>query len=901
MSISRTEIERELAAREIARRRLLPFILRMKPDYMAGWVHELICAKLERFFEQVAAKQSPRLMFFMPPRTGKSLIVSQFFPAWCLGKDPSLEFIAASYNVSLPTKFSRAIKELIPLPAYRGVFAETQLHPDVSSAEYWMTTKGGGYIAAGVGSGISGKGCNILSIDDPVKDMEAADSELIRNTAWDWWDAAAETRVAPGGGVLVTQTRWNDDDLSGRMLQQQKELMAELREAAEDGDERAKQRLEDFQEGLWEVVEFPAMAQDEEWVTPDLKLIHGNEIYNHLSEADVTALRDIHARTHRPAVSKSGFKLVRFPEEALHPERYDERFYRRKKARSKPRVWSALYQQQPVPDEGEFFKDTDFRYEPTVPDFSEWHVYIAWDLAIGTKNVNDWTVGAVGALDFDDNLHILEVIRVRTRDLASLILDVAQKYQTRLQTIGVEQGQIQGAIVPELSRLMGERRFYPVFDDTLKPIQDKAARARPLQGRMQRGKVILPSNQPWVEPLKYEMLRFPTGVHDDQVDACLSADTQVSTPAGAKKITDIVAGEYVLTPSGPQRVLSAGKTAPQARVYEVSFTDGRSLIGTGNHPVYVLGRGFVPVDALRCLDRVIIDAPDWTGRSIWARDPSALSTTASSIAATPVHATQRIAATSTQPVTTAGTPTLSIGESGKTPTALFRKAIRSITAMATRATTRWTIWSASLRLSTAPDIATSVWPTASLRSSGPISNGCGPSPLSGMDLTQDVSGTSTTENGLWRAVRCWIRSVRSAAHRFSPSSPSHGSAARSASGRPTTELTCNPTTLSSAGAAGPIFTLGTIHNCTVPTSASSAISTEVLAVRALTETRPVYNLEVEGNPVYFANGVLVHNCAWLTRMVEKVAAPKRPITNPKPPSWKDKLKLAGRGKGHMAA
>ena len=113
----------------------MPFIQRMNPKYLAGWVHEDICRRLERFSEAVAEGKSPRLMLLMPPRHGKSEIASKNFPAWHLGRYPDHEFIACSYNLSLAMGFSRKVKQLIDDPAYQSVFTDTRLDPNNSSTE----------------------------------------------------------------------------------------------------------------------------------------------------------------------------------------------------------------------------------------------------------------------------------------------------------------------------------------------------------------------------------------------------------------------------------------------------------------------------------------------------------------------------------------------------------------------------------------------------------------------------------------------------------------------------------------------------------------------------------------------------------------------------------------------
>lgn len=155
--------KQEMARRQLAKDHLLPFILRFNETYEPGWVHKDICDKLEWFSAAVAAKESPRLMIFMPPRHGKSEIGSRSFPAWHLGRYPRHEFIGCSYGSDLANGFSRKVRDLAKDPSFGAVFPECVVSKDSQSVEQWLTTKGGGYSAAGVGGPITGKGAHCVS------------------------------------------------------------------------------------------------------------------------------------------------------------------------------------------------------------------------------------------------------------------------------------------------------------------------------------------------------------------------------------------------------------------------------------------------------------------------------------------------------------------------------------------------------------------------------------------------------------------------------------------------------------------------------------------------------------------------------------------------------------------
>ena len=279
--------------------------------------------------------------------------------------------------------------------------------------------------------------------------------------------------------MLVIQTRWNDDDLSGRLLRQEKEL-AEDEEVAEDEYDK------------WEVVSYPAIAESNEYHDVD-----GTIVYE----------------------DKPGAVLIRKEGEALHPERFPVSALKRIRNGMDKHSWASLYQQNPVPADGEFFTKDMFRMHKGPFNLKDCYIFNAWDLAIGKKQTNDWTVGMAGALTPNDEIYVLDMVRLRidTFDIVEAILDMAQR--TDPLSVGIERGQLQMAIMPVLKRRMQERKIYPSLDETLTPVTDKIIRARPLQGRLQNGMIRFPEGQPWVDKLMEEFLRFPNGVHDDIVDS----------------------------------------------------------------------------------------------------------------------------------------------------------------------------------------------------------------------------------------------------------------------------------------------------------------------------------------------------------------------------------------------
>lgn len=315
---------------------------------------------------------------------------------------------------------------------------------------------------------------NCLIIDDPIKNAEEADSADVREKLWDWYGSTAYTRLAPGGGVLVIQTWWHDDDLAGKL------------QTAMASDPEADQ---------FEIVKYPAIAEHDEYLDDETDLIVYDE---------------------PPA---SG-RMLRKKGEALHPERYDLVKLNRIRKTIPNRFWAALYQQNPVPDDGAYFTKEQFRQGP-LPPLKRANVYVAFDFAISEKKHNDYTVGSVGLQDENDILHVADMVRFKSGDaffIVESILNLCQKWYSPNLILGMEDGQIYRAIESLLKKRMRERKFYPSVV-LLKPITDKQARARPLQGRMQQGMVSFAEGAGWYDAARTEMLRFPAGVHDDQVDS----------------------------------------------------------------------------------------------------------------------------------------------------------------------------------------------------------------------------------------------------------------------------------------------------------------------------------------------------------------------------------------------
>lgn len=231
------EAKKELAKRELARRHLLDFTKYRFPGYKTNWHHKVLANALER----VESGELKRLIVNMPPRHGKSELVSVNFPAWCMGRNKDRSIMAASYGAALAQDFGRKVRNIMDDPEYKTLF-DTRLAEDSQSKGAWATNGRGEYNAVGVGGSLTGKGASILIIDDPVKNREEADSEVTSESIWDWYRSTARTRLTPDGAIVIVMTRWRDNDLVGRILEEAKLSSAEQ----------------------WEVVTLPAIAESNE-------------------------------------------------------------------------------------------------------------------------------------------------------------------------------------------------------------------------------------------------------------------------------------------------------------------------------------------------------------------------------------------------------------------------------------------------------------------------------------------------------------------------------------------------------------------------------------------------------------------------------------------------------------
>ena len=222
-----------LKKRDAAKDRFMSFAHGVYDDFIEGNHHRIIAEKLEL----VAQGKLKRLIINMPPRHSKSELASYLMPAWFLGRNPRLKIIQATMNTELATRFGRKVRDLIADPMYTQIFPDTDLKQDSQAAGRWETSKGGEYFAAGVGAAMTGRGADLLIIDDPHSEQDALSSTAYDHT-YEWYTSGPRQRLQPGGSIIIVQTRWSKKDLTGRLLNEQ---------------------MKDTMSDQWELIEFPAI------------------------------------------------------------------------------------------------------------------------------------------------------------------------------------------------------------------------------------------------------------------------------------------------------------------------------------------------------------------------------------------------------------------------------------------------------------------------------------------------------------------------------------------------------------------------------------------------------------------------------------------------------------------
>lgn len=407
--------------------------------------------------QDIADGTCKRAMFFLPPGSAKSTYGSVVFPAWLMGIKPRHQVIMASYGSDLAKKQGRRTRQLIRSRGYRTLFPEAELSPQSSAADEFQLMTGSEYMAGGILSGLTGNRADTIIIDDPVKGREEADSDTIRAKTTAAYEDDLLTRLKPGGSVLIIQTRWHEDDLSGSILPKDWN--------GESGNIVCRDGL------TWRVICIPAQAD----------------------RADDPLGREIG--------------------EYIWPEWFGPDHWAQ--FQKNHRTWSALFQQKPSPEEGTFFQRDWFNRHETPPE--PVHRYGFSDYAV-TEDGGDYTEHGVFGVGASGRIYQLDWWHGQTSSdkWIDSKLDLIKRHRP-ICWFG-EAGVIQKAVEPMLKRAMRERRILCRME-WLPSIHDKPTRSRGFQARAAMGEVSLLEDERGERVLS-QLLKFPAGKNDDAVDVC---------------------------------------------------------------------------------------------------------------------------------------------------------------------------------------------------------------------------------------------------------------------------------------------------------------------------------------------------------------------------------------------
>ena len=439
------ERREKLYEKELARDTFMGFVQKVWPEFIGGRHHKIMA----NAFERVANGQCKRLIINMPPRHTKSEFASYLLPAWFLGKFPAKKVIQSSNTAELATGFGRKVRNLVDSEVYKDIFPNLELQQDSKAAGRWNTSKGGDYFAIGVGGTVTGKGANLLIIDDPHSEQEAALASTnpdVFDKVYEWYTSGPRQRLQPGGAIVIVMTRWSLRDLTGQVL----------KAAAARGGEQ------------WEVIEFPAIMPSGKPLWPEF-----------WSMEELEALR-----TELP--------------------------------NSK---WQAQYQQNPVANESAIVKRDWWKWwEKEAPPPCD-YILQTWDTAFEKNNRADYSAGTTWGVWYNDedhglpNLVLLNTYKRRV-EWVELKKDVLEQYREwEPDGILIEKKASGAPLIYEL-RAMG----IPVQEFTPSKGNDKISRLNAVSDIIASGKVWLPRTG-WAEELVDEIAAFPSGEHDDLVDA----------------------------------------------------------------------------------------------------------------------------------------------------------------------------------------------------------------------------------------------------------------------------------------------------------------------------------------------------------------------------------------------
>jgi predicted phage terminase large subunit-like protein len=436
---------------------LIEFCKRMQPDYLVGKHHKILATMLMG----IERGDKDRICVNIPPRHGKSQLVSIYFPAWFLGRNPDKKVMMVSHTTDLAVDFGRKVRNLISSDEYRAIFPTVRLAQDSKSAGRWNTNSGGEYYACGIGSALAGRGADLLLVDDPHSEQDVINGNFeVFEKAYEWFTFGARTRLMPGGRVAIIQTRWHMDDLTGRVTR-----------------DMVNNDLSD----QYEVVEFPAILEIE---------------------------------------SKKSGKVVHKP---LWPEFFDMKALERTKASMPVFQWNAQYQQQPTAEEAAVVKREWWQeWTSENPPVCE-YIIMSLDAAAEKHNRADFTALTTWGvfLNEEENAyHIILLNSIKERlEFPELKALAMQEYADWEPDSFIVEKKSSGAALYQEMRRTG----LPVQEYTPhRGSGDKMARLNSVADIIASGMVWVPQTR-WAEEVIEEIAGFPFMSHDDLVDSTVMA------------------------------------------------------------------------------------------------------------------------------------------------------------------------------------------------------------------------------------------------------------------------------------------------------------------------------------------------------------------------------------------
>lgn len=468
-----------------------------------------------------------KLLITMPPRHAKSFYGTINFPAYCMMRDPTREIMVAGYNSELAATFGRQTREIVTNPANLKSFPKFKLSQESRAVDFWKTVEGGAYYAVGMGGTTTGRGANILIVDDPYKTREEADSTVKRNKIWDFYTASLLTRMQPHRNgkppiLIVTHTRWNPDDIGARIMES-----------------------DEFKRGEWFHLNYPAirtiesgieikrsdLPKDDPRYIPARIIVNGKDVnitssYMNKSDKYVSCEREV----------------------ALWPERFPLKELKKIRERIGDREFEALYQQNPYVLGGNIIKTNWFkRYTPeTCP--TEFHaIVIGLDTAFKTKSWNDFSVITVAGITELGDIYILKVYREKLEypDLKRKLVNINSVWRGRgLRGWYVEDAASGQSLIQDM-RHGSSLTILPWKPGT----NDKTNRCTSITPIIEGGRVFIPEEADWLDDWEVELSQFPSGKHDDQVDSLVIViDVASKMVVTGEKFFNESIGNYIVSP-----------------------------------------------------------------------------------------------------------------------------------------------------------------------------------------------------------------------------------------------------------------------------------------------------------------------------------------------------------------